>query len=507
MKKEKISDVIGMIDEKYTDEATSFAAASEKSIPDAAISKMRARRVRWSVLAACLALMIIISSAAVAVAAEAREYKAAVTFFEENGLSSSGLTRAEIKEVYRDITTQNFTYGKTAEVMMRTVWGYEIMQTEPTPEELASLWNKNEENVLIKEKGYDYRIKTVEAYDDEDWQHVYLSYQQNLSKVNLFLECYLDGDLIWQSEIKPFHICGAVHTPAGTAVWGYGPNIYTSSSYASLTSWIARIDDDGNMVWAKMLYRSFKFELINTIIDNGDGTWAVISRDGNLSSLYLRQFDTDGDELSSKNIDIGNFGIGCAVKLGDGYLVQLGNVLGNVRHTERLIKLDRDGNVLESFSYGEDGVDYYITDMAEFGGKIYLSAYAVPTQTDGGGRDEIANILSYIWKTHKDDLFGVSDEELTPLVQDNYTAVLLVCDTESGEPTTFYSVKSSLGAELQVADGKLEWNVQTIVNAVFSPATSSFTIGGTCKVFRYTFDRSGILIEQKDTGETVSYRR
>ena len=200
-------------------------------------------------------------------------------------------------------------------------------------------------------------------------------------------------------------------------------------------------------------------------------------------------------------------GIGVTAKLGDGYLVQLGNVLGNVRHTARLVKLDRWGNVLDNFTYEEDGVNYYITDMAEFGGKIYLSAYAVAAQTDAGGRDEIANVLKYIWENHKDDLMNVSVEEITPLVRDNYTAVLLVCDTESYEPTTFYSVRSSLGAELQVVDGRLEWNVHSIVNVFFSPFTSSFSVGGTCKVYRYSFDLLGALIEQKDTGETVSFRR
>ena len=486
MKKEKISDVIGMIDEKYTNEATAFAAEKSEPISTSA-QKTRARRIRWGVLAACLALIILTSSAAVAVAAEAREYSAAVTFFEENGLSTNGLTRAEIKEVYRDITTQNFTYGKTAEVIMRTVWGYEILQTEPTPEELAALWNKNAKDVAIKEKGYDYRTRTVET---------------NVGLDKSVLECYLDGNLLWQTEIGDFYIYGAVHTPDGTALWGQS---FFTLPDSSLNAWIARVDDDGNIVWKKMLRHGFDREYIASVIDNGDGTWAAVSRGGDF--LCLSQFDTDGNELSYKTTEVGNFGVGIAVKLGDGYLVGLGNVFGSVRHTARLVKLDRNGNVLDIFTYEEDGIDYYITDMTEFGGKIYLSAYAVPTQTDGGGRHEIADILSYVWENHKDDFMSVSEEELTPIVRDNYMAVLLVCDTESGEPTTFYSVKSSLGAELQVADGRLEWNVQTIVNAFFSPATSSFSIGGTCKVFRYTFDVSGTLVEQKDTGETVSYRR
>ena len=55
--------------------------------------------------------------------------------------------------------------------------------------------------------------------------------------------------------------------------------------------------------------------------------------------------------------------------------------------------------------------------------------------------------------------------------------------------------------------GRLEWDVESVTSTFFSPATSSFTVGGICKVFRYTFDAEGTLIGQTDTGETVPYRR
>ena len=57
------------------------------------------------------------------------------------------------------------------------------------------------------------------------------------------------------------------------------------------------------------------------------------------------------------------------------------------------------------------------------------------------------------------------------------------------------------------AIGNLLWDVESITSTFFSPATSSFTIGGTSYVFRYTFDTSGMLISQEKTGEVVNYRR
>ena len=92
---------------------------------------------KWLALAACLALTVTLMG--VAFAAEAREYGAAVAFFDENGLSTEGLSRSDVKAVYRDITSQHFTYDKTAEVIERAVPGLEISQRDPTPEELAQV--------------------------------------------------------------------------------------------------------------------------------------------------------------------------------------------------------------------------------------------------------------------------------------------------------------------------------------------------------------------------------
>ena len=94
--------------------------------------------------------MVLILSAclgAFAIAAEAKEYETAVQFFQYYDMSTEGLTRGEIKAVYRDITTKSFSYSKTAEVIQSsispdTVGGYEIPQEDPTPEDVEALWNQ-----------------------------------------------------------------------------------------------------------------------------------------------------------------------------------------------------------------------------------------------------------------------------------------------------------------------------------------------------------------------------
>ena len=264
---------------------------------------------------------------------------------------------------------------------------------------------------------------------------------------------------------------------------------------------LARVDDSGEILWTRRFDHGFGYEIAVAVLDNGDGTWAVISQ-GDRSVLCLSQYDVDGNERSFRKIDVGMFVRGAA-RLGDGYIVQ---VLGaDLRGTAVLLKLDREGNVQDRFVYEGEDCDYYLLDMAEYGGQVYLSAYACPKQTDEGGRHEIGNILDYVF--HQKE-WNISSEELTPLVRENYTAVLLVCDPVGGTPRTFYSVKGSLGGTLNVnGAGELEWDVDRITSTFFSPSTSSFTVGGTCSVFRYAFGPSGELLRQTDTGETVPYRR
>ena len=147
--------------------------------------------------------------------------------------------------------------------------------------------------------------------------------------------------------------------------------------------------------------------------------------------------------------------------------------------------------------------------MIEYNGNNYLSAYAVPRLANedqsAGGRYEIAGVLNYLFDNN---IWEISSDELTPMVRDNYTAMLLVCEPNAGKPQEYYSVNGSLGGKLSVSDtGNLLWDVESITSTFFSPATSSFTIGGTSYVFRYTFDTSGMLISQEKTGEVVNYRR
>lgn len=441
-----------------------------------------------------------------AIAAEAKEYNAAVDFFEQNGLSTEGLSREELKAVYRDITTNRFTNDKTAEVIKRSVPGVEILQHEPTPEELSVLWNSN-----INASSVSSTKNAVEYRWDLEYQPGAEYYEWD----KIIVECLRGGETLWKTEFPTLgkkwtddelHVENGVMTSAGSAVWGQRTHWAVanehSKSHPLHYGWIARIDDSGNKLWQCELNHGFENEYIRAVLDNGDGTWAVIS-EGDSEYLCLSQFDINGNELSFQKTKVDRLRILNAARLGDGYLVQTERVYAG--GSANLVKLDHNGNVIDNFVYESDDCDYYITDMAVFEGNVYLSAYAVPKLNDDGYRDGIFEILDSII-SDKGGL-EVSPEELTPAVRAHYTAVLLLCDPNEGEPKNFYSVKSSLGGKLAVEDNQLKWDVEDIILVRYLPYVNSFPISGTCKVYRYSFDSSGVLAGYEDTGELTHYAR
>lgn len=487
MKNKRLLNIIGEIDDRHIAEA---APATRKS-------RSKPIWIKWGTMAACFVLLISACFGTFAVVAEAAEYKAAVQFFNDYGMSTDGLTRGEIKAVYRDITTKSFSYSKTAEVIRNSIstdniGGYEIMQDDPTPEDVENLWNyKNYTGGFIgsTQTGVHYKYRS-EYKEDKT-----LGFEIHDKS---YIEKYDGDELIWSVSVSDFWI--EDYSIVSDGIIAYGKN-YTWSSNQMSYAWMAKIDVNGNLVWKKMLNHGFDREYIAEILENSDGSYAVFSR-GDLKYFCLSQYAADGEEIQFYNVGATHWGIWNAARFGDGYLVQLGR-----NENAQIVKVDREGNMTESFSYSDEDFYYSITDMIEFNGNIYLSAYAVPRTDDRGASSgyELEEVVRYLFDNN---IWEISSEELTPMVRDKYTALLLVCDPKTGKPNEFYSVKGSLGGELSVSDtGNLLWDVESITSTFFSPATSSFTIGGTSYVFRYAFDTSGLLISQEKTDEVVNFRR
>ena len=447
---------------------------------------------RWAALAACLALVLGLTG--LGIAAEAKEYGEAVAFFEENDLPLEGLSRAEVKAVYRDITTQHFSLDKTAEVIQKSVPGGEILQRAPTAEEMRDHWNSRENRPETPASGTTYTLDYVYREDET------LGFDVLEKSV---LRCRLDGKALWSAEFPEFSADGyqAFPNQNRVLVWGRTP---TWSSEQTTFAWVACLDGDGNRLWVRELDHGFEDEHGSAVLENDDGTWAVISR-GDYKCLCLTTLSADGQELAFAQNEIGNLGIWNAVRLGDGYLVQVGNYTGE--NGARLVKLSPNGEIADQFSYSGPDCVYTITDMAEFGGQVYLSAYAVPRKGDEPPDYELDGLWEQIEALSDQYGMAIPTEELTPLLREHYTAELLLCDLEGGEPAVFYSVQGSFGGKLTVEGDRLLWDVESIVSSLYSPYTNSYSLGGDCEIFQYAFDSNGTLADTVETGTYKTFKR
>lgn len=458
------------------------------------------KTIRWAAsLAACAALLIGIGFGTHAVVAEAKEYNAAVRFFDEYDLSTEGLSRSQIKAVYRDIITESFTYSKTAGVILRNlsaeeIKGYEIDQREPTPEDMENIWNYRKFSSNYQHAGsvgptnirYE---RGKELYEGE------LFIQRSIKK-------YVDDTLVWEVAITDFILNGYTAVSDGVIVYGHTSRYQAPQNEDG--AWLAKIDSDGKILWTHKLYNDYGLiEEVAAVLENADGTYTVVSR-GDYDYFYFRRLNADGIQIYCRHTLMGNYGIWNVVPFRDGYLVQL----GNMDNFAKIVVVDQDGRFSGTFSYDGQDTAYYITDMIEYNGNIYLSAYSVPKlgeESISGRQDETAKIMDYVIEN---GYIEVSEEGLTAVVRDHYTALLLVCDPETGIPDTFFSIKGSLGNELSISStGQLLWDVESITSVRYNPWSSFATFRGLSSIFRYTFAENGLLISQADTGKTIPFAK
>lgn len=462
---------------------------AESAAPPAA---RRRTWLRWSVAAAaCVCLLAGLGS----LAAEAQAYQEAVAFFEENGLTPEGLSRSEIKAVYRDITTERFTYEKTAYVVANSaggaVDGFELYQNLGEPGSAADLQAVFERIRARKQSGVHYEI----CYFSEPVGDP----AEGLTRERSEFAKYDGETCLWSVPLGFDYAADWTAVTDGFLLWGHN---LTSSSSERTYARLCKIGPEGELLWKQTMFHGFDDEYIAAVLENDDGSYAVISR-GDLHYLVLSQYDAAGRELSCCRSEVGNLGIWNAARLGEDYIVLLGN---NSLGQEQIVKLARDGTLSDAFSYGAADCDYHIQSMAEFGGKLYLSGYATPKAPEAeyhSRRDEIRTVLDVIFERGG---WEIESAELVKLLRDSYTAVLLVCDPGAGTPETFYTVPGCMGAGL-TADGRLQWDVERFTDAYFSPATSAFSIASSCQVTRYTFDADGMLQGRAQTGEETAYYR
>ncbi len=386
-------------------------------------------------------------------------YYRALSYFSQNELSVDGLTREEITRVYRDIITGSFSYDKTSQVIRNSVMGYEILQESPAPEDQAA---------------------AADLWPEEDLPQ----------------------------ELAPDTITAGGRTYEHAVPWGDKQILYSSHS-----GHVALQDKSGDVLWDMIPRHGFnKSEVIAAAIPEEDAF--VLFSYGDGSTLCMARYDRDGNCEKIAKHPIGRFEIRNVVPVDDGYLLQMTGstrLLNYASTVEYLQKVHPDGSLGDSITYDSQEEQYYITDMTEYNGCVYLSAYIVPTPDEKKypyGIKEIAGILGGVREIYDYENKKLPMDKFNQIVKDNFTAVLLRCDPATGMPETFYSVKGSVSSGLSTDDqGRLLWEVETIADTFYSPYTTAFHIGGVSYVYHYTFDEEGQLTGQEKTDALRKFYR
>ncbi len=220
----------------------------------------------------------------------------------------------------------------------------------------------------------------------------------------------------------------------------------------------------------------------------------------------ITSFDYDGNVIGrAENQELMNVGedmyvwLWNAARADGGFYIQIRTtqVTGMPNYNDCIIKLNAEGDVLDTFNYSSDGVRYNIENMIEVDGKLYLSGYSYASSEEKGLMENMFDILDELGFT----LIGAEDDgELNKRTREILSAVLFVCDTESGEIKELYRISGSVGGKLGVNEEKgLIWDVGNAGKVIYDQHASYKPIQVFCQVYRYTFDGVGNLIYHDKT--------
>ena len=482
-------------------------------------------------VAACLAGVLLVGGGAVVV--DAITYTQAKDFFTENGLSTQGLSREDVRAVYQDITTNSFTYEKTDEVITRSISqavpGYEIVLDMDDPEKLRLLWESWENGVLAS-LVIDGEIKepTGERYQGGIWYEdemisVY-NYEVGYSEIKeTVIRKYQDKTLCWESTV-PF--VARLIKPIGEGTVVVGENMHISGPAEipreGIHQRIACLDVNGQILWEKALTEGQTVSAggIDWSVSAGETDWAFANGDetfdifvrsaswnnGNsLRSICVWRYDLQGKQMSYKVIDIGQDYLSKVFQIGEYYILALSNESREIK----TVVMDADGVVQSDAEYQITDKLQRIQDVVVVDNYRYISAY---TMLAAEGQDELGQpnaALSEEVKALWEQPDKISKKELIEHIRSHYTAVLLRCDIETGEVQTFYSVPGAIADKLEVSEsGELIWYLQSLTQAemIAAPNThSGCHIKGTSVIYRCIFDAEGKLREKENTGELATY--
>ncbi|MBR6007061.1 MAG: hypothetical protein IK064_05480, partial [Clostridia bacterium] len=204
----------------------------------------------------------------------------------------------------------------------------------------------------------------------------------------------------------------------------------------------------------------------------------------------------------------GDYVLCAAAKAEDGYVAVLTKFMPfasssilTAENEPMIVHISADGEITPIAGCEAPYSTFRVSSIAEYGGKIYISGYEFTGAKNGAFLDERSEIIPLL-----DELFAdmetimdpetgestISSDMLTPRVAEIYTGKLLAIVPGSGTVEEVLSLDGAIGSTLSFThEGKLLWNCESFASTFFSPVTSSFTIGGLCRVGQCVIEPGG----------------
>lgn len=512
-------------------------------------------------IAAAAALIFVfgVSFGVTAYAKEAKEYNEAVQFFKENDLPIEGLKRGEVKNVYMNVTLNVYSLEEVRQALGNGEYdfngskseyhisGVEITFGPARQKDYSELWSgKNFDSLRESNDPYSAGLCGGLVALDDGGVH----YETGVEHADgagpdgvgsATLSKFVRGEEVWKdvfeySTIDTFEVFGDCVVIAGRRGYDIEHGI----------GFIARHDDGGLEV--QSTGNSFDSRTIVAIAENEDGSFSLFTCELKDKAYQVRmlRYSHELEPISEAEIFCpeGYYAVR-AVRYGEGYALLLQASFWdwseqNGEMVRQLVEfVDADGSVTSSLPAALDTVAkealeardtegaspddpfellsidledscFVIADMAECGGKLYFSGYALPMGGYAYGdepnpsshHDEIMPLITDF------SVLSMTDEEFTELMRANYTALLIEFAPFAKTPTAFYLEAGALGNSLRVdAIGRLVWSVCSIRSAVYSPATSYFSVKADTAVCEYRFNRFTRAVLAADTGARVTILR
>ncbi len=443
---------------------------------------------RAALIAACVALLAGILVGCYV--AEQNEYNSAVRFFDLNNLDTAGLSRDDIKRVYRDMTTESFSRDESAELLLQNSDNKEIYATGKSTDRVEGL------NISIMNSANNADIGTIEQlygrYPSDDAVGHGNIPDKTMYFVGDELEKTAASETVWRTKLP--HCYEDYYISNGKAlIWG--SYIYDTKHDYMHTS-VALIDDsNGKLLWEKTLDTKYNFDedAVATINDNGYIGMLTLATDDRFSEekmLVFRELDDSGEIVTEQEQEQSIIFNNRITALSDGWLAEVSYSLPQDSLADRLIKLSPAGEIQAVWALEDaDDTEYEVVAMTEYDGKIYLSV-----QARWYGSQLYDDL---VWDDPSDSGFT---DTLRDTAREVFSSVLFVCDPDSGKPEEFYSVGGTMPGSLSVDDGGcLVWHVGRIVKCGYCPYASSFTFYGFTRRYDYTFDSDNNKLKEEKT--------